>query len=132
MAAFLHYILLFEKDALVEIGIEVRLHPCVSDVCSPSDEVVHALLGTVCVINFQAVTLSDDIVADGFQGLCSLFREHRRRLFITVDAISYEIVGPIISYLQDGVRNGFREQDEGAGIFRRWDGRAVFLAAGDE
>ena len=109
MAAFLIYVLLFKEHALVEVGIEIGLHQRVGDVFRPAHEMVYTHLRTVGIIDFQAIALCFHVVADGTEGLGCLFRQQRGGLQITVDALAHEIIGAIVSYLEDGIRHGIGE-----------------------
>ncbi len=64
---------------------------------------IHSFLRTVGIIDFQALTLSLYIVAHSLQTVGSHPRQQCRRLQITVNAASYEIISAEIAYLKDGI-----------------------------
>ena len=131
MAAFFHDILLLEEDALVQVGVEVGLHPDIGHVRGPADKMVHAFLGPVGIVDLEPVTFGDDLVADGLQRLGGLAGQERRRLLVAVDAVSHEVVGPEIADFQDGVRHDIGDEDKVTAVFGRGDG-FLFPAAGED
>ena len=105
MTALLHDIFLFEKHALVEIGIEGGFHQGVRTVRSPAHKMGNGLLRTVGVIYLDPVTQSLHIVADSLETVSSLPGQQGSGCFIAVDPTSNEVVGTEISYLQNHIRD---------------------------
>ena len=105
MAGFLSDIILLEKDGFVQVGVEIFLHPCVLDIGRPTDEMVHCHLRAIGVVNLQPVAHLDNVVADSLEAVGGSFCEKGGRLEISVDPVSHEIIGSVVTDLQDSVRH---------------------------
>ena len=112
VAALFHDIFLFEQDALVKVRVEGLFHQGVSPVGGPADEVVHGPLRPVGIVDLEPVALAHDVVAHRLEAVCSLACQHRSRGEVSVDPLPYEVVGAEVPDLQDGVRDGFCDEDE--------------------
>ena len=128
MAAFLHDVLLLEEHALVQVRVEIGLHPGVGHIGRPAHEVVNAFLRTVGIVYLQAIALRDDIVAHGLQCRNCFFGEKCRRGQITVDALAHKVVDAVVTYFQNGVRDYVRDGDKTAAVL----GGVFFCAAGSD
>ena len=130
MTALQTDVLLGEEHALVEVGVEVGLHQRVVDVLSPAHKVVDALLRTVGIVDFQAIALLDNIVADGLQTVSSLTGEQSGGFLVAVDAASHKIVGAKVADFQNHVGHDVGKCHKLAGIVGRNDGGVLFGAGG--
>ena len=131
MAAALHDILQFEETAFVDVGVEVALHGGVVDVGGPADEVVDGALRTVGVVDFEAVALCHEVVADGAQAVGGFADHQGRGLEVAVDAGADEVVGAVVADFEDGVGDGLGEDDELGGVGVDGVGcGSVFVAGG--
>ncbi len=132
MTTLLHDVLLFEEDALVEVGVEIGFHGGVGQVGSPADEVVDGTLGTVGVVDFEAVALGHEVVVDGAKAVGSLAGEQGGGLEVAVDAGADEVVGAEVADFEDGVGNSVGEGDEGLAVVGRTEGFILILRAARE
>ena len=121
VAGMLHEVTSGKEVGLVQIGVEIRLHPRVGGVFRPVHEVDDGALGTIGVVDFQTIAVRPDIVAYHLQRLGGLRREQCGRAFIAVDACSHEVVGGVVADFQKRVRDDLLEMHEavGNGVFRR-------------
>ena len=131
MAALLADIFLWKEHMFVEVGIEVRLHQRIRDGCCPPHEVVYCPLGTIGIVNLQTVALCHDVVADGMQTVGSLTGQQCRRLLVTVDALSHEVIGAEVSYFQNRIRHDVCQCYKPTAVVRRTPG-LVFPLVGKE
>ena len=65
-------------------------------------------LGTVRIVDLQTVAHLTELVADFFQGQSGFDGQEGFRFFVSVDAVADEVVGGVVAYLQDGIRNHIR------------------------
>ena len=112
VAALLHNVLKLKQSALVDIGVEIAAHCGVAKVGSPADEVVYSHLRAVGIVDFQAVALGLDVVADGTEAVGGAARKQRRGLQVAVDAGADEIVGAVVADFEDGVGHHIGDGDE--------------------
>ena len=94
-----------EEVFLVDLRIEIGTHQRVVEVFAPADEMVDGTLGTVGVIDFDAVPLLDELVADSLQAVGGFLCHQGRGLLVTVNPGADEVVGTEITYLQNGIRH---------------------------
>ena len=112
MAALLHDVFLLEQETLVHVRIERAFHRGIGDVRCPSHEMVHRLLGPVCIIYLQPVSHLPEFVVHCLEAVRRLTGKQCCRLLVAVDPGSHEVIGRIIANLQDHVRNDVRDIDE--------------------
>ena len=116
MAAVGGDVFLDEEAVLDLAGVEVGLHQRVVEVFAPADEVVDGHLGAVGVVDFEAVALGFELVADLAQAFGGLAGEERRGLEVALDARADEVVGAVVAYFEYGVGHGLGEGDEIAAV----------------
>ena len=109
----------FEEDALVEVGVEILAHQRVGNVLRPAHEVVDGPLGTVGIVDFQAIAHRLHVVADGLQAVCRLARQQGSRFEIAVDARADEVVCAEVPDFQNGIGHGIGQRHELSRVFRR-------------
>ena len=95
--------------SLFQGGIEESLHPGIGLILRPAHKMLHSHLGTIGIIDFQAISLADHFIADLLQRGSRFAGEQRNRLFIAIDPVADEIEGGIVADFQDHVGNGFAE-----------------------
>ena len=103
---------LLKQVGLLYIGVEDGLHAGGGQILRPPGKVIHRPLGSIGIIDHQAQTLLQHVVADQAQGMCRLLGEDGYGLLIAVDALAHKIIGGVVPDLQDGIRDGLAYQDE--------------------
>ena len=105
-----------DQHGLIEIRIEIRLHPGVRGIFRPAHKVIHRLLGPVGVIDLQPVPFGGQVAADFHQLQGRFPRKQRHGLLIPVDPVADEIESGIVSDLQDHVRDQPADRNESARV----------------
>ena len=105
MARLGHYVVKFKQAAFIYIGIEVAAHGGISHIGSPSDKMVYCTLRAVGIIYLEPITEADDIVTDRLEAVGSPACKLGVWSQITVYAASNKVVGAVIAYFQDNIRN---------------------------
>ncbi len=124
VAGMLGDLALREQNVLLEIGIEVFLHPRILGVERPVHEVRDRLLRTVGVVYLEAVAFRHEFVAGGFERGGGFFREHCQRLLVAVYAVADEVIGRIVPDLKYRVGDGVAEQNEIRRVVREYSSLA--------
>ena len=120
VSALFGNIILSEEHRLVQVGIEVRLHQRVGHILGPAHEVVHGLLRTVGIVDFQPVALFHHVVADGAQAVGGHTGEQGDGGLVAVDAGAHEVVGAEVADFENGIGHGVRQIDKLAVVLRRY------------
>ncbi len=108
------------KDLFLgQAGIEVGLGNGVTLIQGPAHEVVHAALGTIGVIDLDAIAVTPEVVARGTQAVGSLTGHQRHGLLIAVDPCTHKVVGAEIADFEDGIGDDIGNVDKLARIHRR-------------
>ena len=125
VAGMLRNIPLREEDGLIQFRVEVFLHAGILRIQRPVHKVRDCHLRAVSIEDLQPVALTHQLIADLFQRGGSLCRQHGQRLFVSVDAVSYKIVGGIVTDLQNGIRYRLAQEHKVGGVIREHDVRLL-------
>ena len=101
------------------MGVEIGLGERVDRVCCPAHEVVHSPLGTVGIIDLDAVAVLPEVIAHGTQAVGGLACHQRNGLQVAVDARSHKVVGAEVAYFEDSIGDDVGEGDKLARVKRR-------------
>ena len=127
MTAPLVDILLLKEHALVEVGIEVALHPGIVDILCPAHKVVDTLLRAVGIIYLQPIALRHHVITHLLQCFGSLLGQQSSRLLITVDTGSHEVIRTIVAYLQNSIWHGICQSHKLAAVIGRTNHRGLIV-----
>ena len=87
----------------------------------------YGLLRAVGIIYLQSVALCLHVVADCLQRVGSRLGQKRNGLFVTVNALTCEVVGAEIAYFENDVRHHVRQRHKLAVVVSRADGNSSVL-----
>ena len=105
-----------EQHILLQLRIEIFLHPGILRILCPVDKIGDSALGPVSIIDLQTISLLNQVIAHLLQSLGSFLRQKRNRLLIAVDPVTDKVIGGIVTDLQNRIRHGFTEQNKIRGI----------------